>query len=90
MVCDIDFDFFLLFMHASDAVQILDEWNFNEHDRIHAGGGHCLHCIYRSQDHDKTPVDCLVNQAQMILRNKVIRDGEHLNLSLSYLHSVSS
>ncbi len=50
-VCDIDFDFFYCLAHASDAVQILDEWNFNEHDRIHLWGGHCLHCIYRSQDH---------------------------------------
>ena len=29
--------FFYCLAHASDAVQILDEWNFNEHDRIHAG-----------------------------------------------------
>ena len=31
-VCDIDFDFFYCLAHTSDAVQILDEWNFNEHD----------------------------------------------------------
>ena len=72
-VCDIDFDFFYCLAHTSDAVQILDEWNFNEHDRIHAGAAIVCTVFINHKIIDKTPVDCLVNQAQqMILRNKVI------------------
>ena len=79
-VCDIDFDFFYCLAHTSDAVQILDEWNFNEHDRIHAGAAIVCTVFIDHKIIDKTPVDCLVNQAQqMILRNKVIH-AEHLNL----------
>jgi len=66
-VCDIDFDFFYCLAHASDAVQILDEWNFNEHDRIHTGATIVCTVFIDHKFIDKTPVDCLVNQAQQMI-----------------------
>lgn len=66
-VCDIDFDFFYCLAHTSDAVQILDEWNFNEHDRIHTGAAIVCTVFIDHKIIDKTPVDCLVNQAQQIV-----------------------
>ena len=84
-VCDIDFDFFYCLAHASDAVQILDEWNFNEHDRIHAGAA--IVCTVFIENSSRLP-------GQSGAADDPAEQGHPCRTSesalFSYLHSVSS
>lgn len=75
------FDFLYGLPHAFDAIQVLDEWKFYQHDRVHAGASIIRAVLVHYKAIDEVPVNRFINDPQkMILGNHVIHT-EYLNLS---------
>lgn len=79
-VSNIYFDFLYGLAHTLDAIKILNKWNFNKHDRIHAWASIIRAVFFFHKIIDEVPIDRLIDQSQhMVLRNHVIH-AEHQHL----------
>ncbi len=79
-VGNIYLDFSASLPHALNSIEILDERNLNQHDRIHAWASVVVRVFVNYKIINEVPVNCLVyNPQKMILWNHVIHTKE-LNL----------